>query len=58
MKTKAIFIGRHGSMGLDFGREYSVTLSIRFGRIYVSWGMLECPYDTMRALLKNWRFDY
>lgn len=56
LETKAVFVGADGSMGFRNGETYRITISIQGRRIWVECGMKECPYATMKALLKNWQF--
>lgn len=56
-KVLATFIGRDGSMGLVNGKQYSILVSPLRKGFLVEWGMYgRCPYDTMKGLLKNWKF--
>lgn len=56
MESKGVFIGQNGSMGFFTGHEYLLNLSIRHGYIWIQCGTVACPYSTMKALLKNWKF--
>lgn len=56
IRTRATFIGTDGSMGFRNGSIYEITISISNGKIWIKRGWTACPYETMKALLKNWRF--
>ena len=59
IQCRAVFIGQDGSMGYRNGQSYDLMIMIRDRRIWVSSQYASiCPYDTMRALLKNWKFDW
>jgi len=65
---RATFIGANGSMGLENGKDYEIkaivhrhcpiALEIRIGNPafdkHAKCAM--CPYDSLEALFKNWRF--
>ena len=65
---KAIFIGTNGSMDLKHGQEYEIkainhrhcpiALEIRIGNPAFDRNAkgVMCPYDSLEALFKNWRF--
>lgn len=57
------FVGKHGSMGFEYGKIYELRSEVRaHGRkeayIYLfdiksnKW----CPYETLESLLDNWKF--
>ena len=51
----AKFIGTNGSMGYIHGKTYRIRIC--FGDLYLIVycnGHDPCPYDTQRALFKNW----
>lgn len=58
VREYAVFIGTDHSMGLRTGTKYEVTTTISKGKI-VLWAPSQnfcCPYDTVCALFKNWKF--
>ena len=55
-KQDAVFIGRDGSMGFRNGQTYRIKISTQGRYIWVECGLKECPYATMNALRKNWKF--
>ena len=58
MKCEAIFSGTDGSMGFKKGHRYTINVVTDRGYIWVVYGLKAVPYETMRALLKNWNFTY
>lgn len=60
MKTiTAIFIGANGSMGFRTGEEYKLWFFEKNCRYYISrrsMNAVAIPYDTMKAVKKNWVF--
>lgn len=58
LRTRAVFIGQDWSMGYRTGETYSLEMWISGGKIWVDRGGWNgrCPYSSMKALLKNWKF--
>lgn len=57
LECSAMFIGTNGSMGYETNIVYRVMVFIRDSRIWIRCrSHMDCPYDTMVALTKNWRF--
>lgn len=58
MGVYATFIGEDGSLGYRNGKHYKIIVETFDGQIWVCcYPHKDCPYATMQALLKNWRFD-
>jgi hypothetical protein len=60
MKLK--FIGKDGSLGLQHGKTYNVTLKTLGGLVIatIKTGWISdtlCPYGSMKAFAANWELD-
>lgn len=56
---KLRFIGADGSLGLQHGKKYEITLKTfnQYVVAIIKTGWLSdtiCPYESMQALAKNW----
>lgn len=54
------FIGKDGSMGLQYGKQYTVTVFHASDYYWMSWNtghgnVLICPYSSLKTLLDNWQ---
>lgn len=57
------FVGKDGSMGLEYGRIYNVSIHTNRQYIVVRWNKgpkrpyepQSCPYDSLKAVLRNWK---
>ena len=57
LECRVMFIGTNGSMGYETNVVYRVMVFIRDSRIWIRCrSHTDCPYDTMFALTKIWRF--
>ena len=56
VRARAIFTGKHGSMGFHAGRFYAVTIVKRRGEVVLIApdDGLKCPYSSIDAMLRNW----
>ena len=53
---QGIFIGKDGSMGFEYGKEYQFNTFIRDNMLYMrTTGGLWCPYGSLEKMLENWR---
>lgn len=48
------FIGKDGSMGLDHGRNYLVSVYNKGKYIWVDWFWRACPYSSPQTFAENW----
>lgn len=64
VQSKAMFIGKDGSMGLTHGRKYSIAMSKGdykgLSHVWVAIvgkdiGIRVCPYASNKLMLENWR---
>lgn len=55
--ANATFKGTNGSMGFQTNHEYRLAICVKDNHIWIKSGIKECPYSTMKALLKNWNFN-
>lgn len=49
------FIGEDGSLWLRKGQILALKVYREGGRLWAYWNGGRCPYDTMDALMRNWR---
>lgn len=56
---RGIFIGKDGSMGFKYGKEYEFHTYCQRGYLHLkTTNGLWCPYSNMEKLLENWRIVY
>lgn len=54
------FIGKNGSMGLVYGKQYKVSVVSNGGYIWVKWydklllQTVSCPYSSPQSFAANW----
>jgi hypothetical protein len=58
MQEQFLYIGEDGSLGYRTGEKYWLLLAFIDRHLWIrpgAFGLGDCPYDSMRAFLKNWQ---